>query len=170
MPDLHQLALLFAQLLREPFRHIELVWGVVPLYFGWIVNELTANKASFRTAITTGFSFTWAAAHWLWQYLATRPTGAPKFDVDFLFAVNVVVTLAVLAIGVLALVSGLRRKFPPGASFLGHSRFANYFMIAIFPIQSGYLVWSWPRLAAIVVFAVPLWLVLHFGLMPLRKR
>jgi len=42
-------------------------------------------------------------------------------------------------------------------------------MIAIFPIQSNYLAWSWDRLVAILLFAVPSWLILHFGLMPFRK-
>jgi hypothetical protein len=53
--------------------------------------------------------------------------------------------------------------------FLGHSRFSAYFMIAIFPIQTGHLEWTWERVWAIALFAVPLWLLLHFGLMPLRK-
>jgi hypothetical protein len=43
-------------------------------------------------------------------------------------------------------------------------------MITIFPIQAHYLTWTWERLAAIVLFAVPIWLLLHFGLMPLRNR
>ena len=87
-----------------------------------------------------------------------------------LFAVSVIVTLAVLVLGALALVSGLRKKFPPGCTFLGHSRFSNYFMIAIFPIQSNYLQWSWQRVIAIVLFAVPTWFIMHFGLKPWRKK
>jgi hypothetical protein len=77
--------------------------------------------------------------------------------------------LLVLVLGALALWSGLRRRYPKGMRFLGHTRSVAYFMIAIFPIQSGYLVWSWPRVCAIAVFVVPLWLVLHFALMPVRK-
>jgi hypothetical protein len=42
-------------------------------------------------------------------------------------------------------------------------------MIAIFPIQSGYLDWTWERLIAIGIFALPIWLVMHFGLAPLRR-
>ncbi|MEI9962566.1 MAG: hypothetical protein WDM76_16040 [Limisphaerales bacterium] len=38
--------------------------------------------------------------------------------------------------------SGLRKKFPKYLAFLGYTRFANYFMIAIFPIQSHYLPWT----------------------------
>jgi hypothetical protein len=43
-------------------------------------------------------------------------------------------------------------------------------MIAIFPIQSHYLEWTWERLIAIILFAVPIWLLLHFGLMPVRGK
>ena len=84
-------------------------------------------------------------------------------------ALNLVVTVLVIAFGLLALVSGLLRHFPKHCSFLGHTRFSSYFMITIFPIQAGDLVWTWDRLIAIALFAVPIWLVLHFGLMPLRK-
>ena len=68
----------------------------------------------------------------------------------------------------MALYSGLRRRYPRYASFLGHTRFSNYFMITLYPIQAHALDWTGRRLAAIAIFAVPIWLVLHFGLMPLR--
>ena len=84
--------------------------------------------------------------------------------------VNLLVTFLVIALGFVALVSGVRKKFPRHLRFIGHTRFANYFMIAIFPIQSHYLEWTWERLTAIVLFAVPIWLALHFGLMPVRNR
>ena len=88
---------------------------------------------------------------------------------EALHAVNLLVTGLVLGLGAVALGSGLRRRFPRHGAFLGHSRFSNYFMIAIYPIQAHYLDWTWDRLGAIAVFAVPLWLVLHFGLMPVRN-
>ena len=63
--------------------------------------------------------------------------------------INLTVTLLVFVLGALALVSGLRRKYPKYLGFLGHTRFSNYFMITIFPIQTHYLAWTWDRLAAI---------------------
>jgi hypothetical protein len=75
----------------------------------------------------------------------------------------------VLLLGIVALVCGLRRKFPKYFKVLGHSRFSSYFMIAIFPMQANYLPWTWTRVAAIAVFAVPIWFVVHFAFMPLRK-
>ena len=84
--------------------------------------------------------------------------------------VNLLVTFLVIALGLVALVSGIRKKFPKHLRFVGHTRFANYFMIAMFPIQSHFLPWTWERLVAIILFAVPIWVALHFGLMPVRNR
>lgn len=159
----------FFLIVQKPFLHADLVWGIVPLYFGWLLNELTSSKASYRTALQTGFTFVWASAQWLWQYARKRPPTAPMITVDALLAVNMIVTLLVLAVGLVALGSGLLKKFPRHGKFLGHTRFAAYFMITMFPMQAHYLTWTWERLIAIVVFAVPAWLVVHLGLMPVRK-
>jgi len=32
---------IFWELVHTPFQHVEMVWGIVPLYFGWLSNELT---------------------------------------------------------------------------------------------------------------------------------
>jgi hypothetical protein len=159
----------FVGIITTPFLNTELIWGIVPLYFGWFLNELTSSKASFRTAVQTGFAFVWAAAQWLFQYARKRPAHAPVITVDALLAVNMIVTLLVLIIGVVALISGVRRKFPKGCKFLGHSRFAAYFMVAMFPMQAHYLAWTWDRLVVILLFAVPIWVVVHLGTIPLRK-
>ena len=160
----------FAELIRAPFSQPELIWGIVPLYFGWVLNELTSSKASYKTAIQTGFGFLWAGAHWTYQALAAHSDSTPRrLGLEGLLAVNAIVTMLALVLGVTALVCGLRRRFPRYGSFLGHTRFSNYFMIAMFPIQSQHLAWSWDRLIAIVLFAVPIWFVTHVGLMPLRR-
>jgi hypothetical protein len=166
----HYLAV-FAELIRTPFQHLGLVWGIVPLYFALLLSELTSPKKSFRTAIQTGFSFLWAGAQWLYLYrnVAATPM-ASEVTLKGLQKVSLVVTGLVLVLGAVALYSGLRRRYPKYASFLGHTRFSNYFMITIYPIQAHALEWTWNRLAAIAIFAVPVWLVLHFGLMPFRGR
>ncbi|MGA9777067.1 MAG: hypothetical protein ACLPRE_03115 [Limisphaerales bacterium] len=158
----------FAELIETPFEHISLVWGIVPLYFGLLLNELTADKATFRTAIQSGFSFLWAGAQWLWPYFSHQ-IDVPQIRLVSL-PVNLLVTFLTIALGVVALISGIRKRFPKYWHFVGHTRFANYFMITIFPIQSHYLPWTWERFVAIALFAAPVWLVLHFGLMPVRNR
>ena len=161
----------FAELILTPFRHVGLVWGIVPLYFALLWSELTSAKKSFRTAIQTGFSFLWAGAQWIYLYQkAGAGATAGRMELKGLQPINLVVTGLVLVLGAVALYSGLRRCFPRYTSFLGHTRFSNYFMITIYPIQAHALDWTWKRLAAIALFAVPVWLVLHFGLMPFRGR
>jgi hypothetical protein len=160
----------FAALIATPFEHVTLVWGIVPLYFGLLLNELTSDRANFRTAIQTGFSFLWAGAQWLWLYDQTRGLALPQIELGAKLPVNLLVTFLTIALGAVALVSGVRKRFPKYGRFIGHTRFANYFMIAIYPIQAHCLEWTWERLAAIVFFAVPVWLALHFGLMPVRNR
>ena len=160
----------FVELVRTPFEHVPLIWGIVPLYFGLLLNELTSAKASFRTAIQTGFSFLWAGVQWLYPFFRPDAPGGPRLELGAMLPVNLFVTFLVLALGALALVSGLRRRYPKRCSFLGYTRFANYFMIMIFPMQARCLPWTWERLAAIVLFALPVWLLLHLGLSPLRSK
>ena len=159
----------FVELLRTPFLHVPLIWGIVPLYVALLLGELTSSKANFRTAIQTGFSFLWAGAQWLYPYFKSSAHGAPRVEWNAMVPINLFVTIVVLALGVLALLSGLCRRFPKYGSFLGHTRFSNYFMITLYPIQAHCLPWTWERLSALALFAVPVWLVLHFGLMPFRS-
>lgn len=163
----------FAELVCTPFQHVEMLLGIVPLYFGLLLNEITSAKANFQTALQTGFSFIWAAVQWLYPYVKFHGSAGPAIVWNAMSTVNLTVTALVLVIGLVALVSGLLKRFPKYGKFLGYTRFANYFMIAIFPIQTPveefHLPWTWERLLAIVVFAVPTWLLLHYSLMPLRK-
>lgn len=159
----------FLELLASPFHQVATVWGIVPLYFALLLNEMTSDKANFRTAIQTGFSFLWAAAQWIYPYFRSTGQEGPRVDRNAMLPVTTAVTVIVVVFGVVALFSGLRRRYPKRCSFLGHTRFATYFMITIFPMQAHYLAWTWDRLVAIVIFAVPVWLLLHFGLAPIRK-
>ena len=159
----------FVQLIRTPFEHASLIWGIVPLYFALLLSEITSDKANFQTAIQTGFSFIWASAQWLYPYFVKNGMRT-RLELGNMLPVNLFVTFLVLVLGAIAFISGVRRRYPKYGAFLGHTRFANYFMITIFPIQARALEWSWDRLIAIVLFALPVWLVLHFGLMPIRGR
>lgn len=167
---MHHYRAAFFELIRTPFEHTALIWGIVPLYFALLLSEMTSTKADFRTAIQTGFSFVWAGAQWLYPYFRPHATGFARLELGAMLPVNLFVTFLVLALGVIAFISGIRRHYPKYGRFLGHTRFANYFMITIFPIQARALAWSWERVIAIALFALPVWLVLHFGLMPIRGR
>lgn len=158
----------FVELIRTPFLHPEMIWGIVPLYFGWFMNELTSDKKSFNTAIQSGFSFLWAGAQWS-QIYCRHTQGSLTGPHRTFVAVSFLVTVLVLIVGAVAFISGIRKRFPKYWSFVGHARFGNYFMIAIFPIQSHYLAWNWDRLIAIAAFALPTWLLCKLLFKPLRS-
>lgn len=82
---------------------VAMIWGIVPLYFALLLNELTATKANFRTAIQTGFSFLWAAAQWLYFYAKARQQTVSGAIMSSSPSINLVVTCIVLAFGLLAL-------------------------------------------------------------------
>src|ERR1051326_8613855 len=82
----------FAEILSLPFRHVELIWGIVPLFFALFLNELTSSKANFRTALQTGFSFLWAAAQWLYPYFTSQDIRRPHIDLDAMLPVKLFVT------------------------------------------------------------------------------
>jgi hypothetical protein len=165
---MHQYWVAFTTLIRTPFTATPLMWEIVPLYFALLLSELTSTKANYRTAIQTGFSLIWAGVQWLWPHFALNGRTGPRLDVGAMLPVQMFFSFLVLALGFLAFYSGLRKRFPKRCEFLGRTRFVNYFMITIFPMQARVLPWTWENAAAICLFALPVWLVLHFGLWPFR--
>src|SRR6516162_171837 len=116
---IHSYWVAFAELVSTPFEHIALIWGIVPLYFALLLNELTSTKANFRTALQTGFSFIWAAVQWFYFFVRGSPPADAPAAVMATRPINLFVTVAVFALGLLALYSGLRRRYPKYSSFLG---------------------------------------------------
>ena len=98
--------------MSTPFEHTALIWGIVPLYFGLFLNELTADKANYRTAIQSGFSFLWAGTQWLWPYFVPHAAHGRYLELNAMLPVNLLVTFLTLALGVTALVSGIAKNFP----------------------------------------------------------
>ena len=158
---------IFSELLREPFNRTDAIWGIVPLYFSWAFAELTGEKPNYKTAIQTGFNLLWAGAQWTWPHFRVQwvwpyfriVQAEERINLGGLFAVSVIVTIVTIALGALALYCGLRKRFPKYCSFLGRTRFSSYFTITLFPIQSDFLPWTWPRLISIFIFALPTWII-----------
>src|SRR3569832_2058768 len=96
----------FADLIAAPFHYAPRGWGIVPLYFALLLNELTSGKASFRTAIQTGFSFVWAGAQWLYPYFQPHGRHGPAISWNSMIPVNLFVSALVLTFGAVALYSG----------------------------------------------------------------
>jgi len=50
------------ELFQILFPHVDPVWGIVPLHFSLLLNEMTSAEAKYRTAIQAGFGLVWAGA------------------------------------------------------------------------------------------------------------
>jgi hypothetical protein len=165
---IYNYVMIFGELIAAPFSEIHTIFGIVPLYFGLVVNEITSAKANYKTAVQTGFSFLWAGMQWLYPHF--KNSDGAREALGAMLPINLLVTGAVLGLGVLALVSGIRKRYPEKCQFLGHSRFSNYFMITIYPMQAQVLDWTWERLIALTLFAFPIWLILQLIFEPFRSR
>src|SRR5690348_12103003 len=107
----------FTELIRAPFAQTPLIWGIVPLYFALLLSEMTSSKANFRTALQTGFSFIWASVQWLYPYFISNGTRS-HLELGAMLPVNLFVTFLVLFLGVVAFISGVRRRYPKYGAFL----------------------------------------------------
>ncbi|HZO85337.1 MAG TPA: hypothetical protein VFC26_09000 [Verrucomicrobiae bacterium] len=165
---IYNYVMIFGELIAAPFSVIHTIFGIVPLYFGLVVNEITSAKANYKTAVQTGFSFLWAGMQWLYPHF--KSSDGAREALGAMLPINLLVTGAVLGLGILALVSGIRKRYPEKCQFLGHSRFSNYFMITIYPMQAQVLDWTWERLIALTLFAFPIWLILQLIFEPFRSR
>lgn len=150
----------FVQLLIEPWRHIGQVWlGIVPLYVSLLVDEMYERQVTYGRAIANGFVMVWAGLNWalhLGDLGMFAYFGASKQRVVIAW----LVTVATVSIGIFTIVLGFRRKDRALCAILGHARFSGYFLIMLYPMQTGMIPWDWPSLAAVLVLALPAWGVL----------
>jgi len=75
-----------------------------------------------------------------------------------------VVSAAAIGLGVFSIILGFRKKDKALCEVLGHTRFSCYFLIMFYPMQHAprqLVPWSWPNLAAILIFALPSWFLIY---------
>lgn len=147
----------FVNLLVVPFQNLGTVWGILPVYTSLILGEMYKSKVSFGHAVGNGFVMLWAGLNWA-RHLATASKLTYIFDSKSL---PWAVTAACIGLGVFTIVLGLRKKDKALCEILGHTRFSCYFLILFYPMQAGLVHWSWPNLAAVLVFALPVWFAIY---------
>ena len=150
------------QLIVVPFHHFGAVWtGMVPLYVSLVIGELYKSKVSFGHAVGNGFVMLWAGLNWamhlsnfgMFPYLGS---GAKQG-----MALAWTVTTCCVGIGIFTVVLGLRKKDKTLCEILGHTRFSGYFIILLYPMQTGLVRWNMQSVAAILVFALPAWFMIY---------
>ncbi len=147
----------FIQLLVTPFDHLGSAWPILPIYTSLILGEMYKSKISFGHAVGNGFVMLWAGLSW-----ARRLSNASVMS--YLFsskALGWVVAGSCIALGIFTIVLGIRKKDKALCQILGHTRFSCYFIILFYPMQAGYLAWSWTSLTAVLIFALPAWFLIY---------
>ena len=147
----------FVQLLVTPFDHLGTAWPILPVYTTLILGEIYKSKVSFGHAVCNGFVMLWAGLNWS-RHLSNASITSYLFSTK---ALAWVVSATAIGLGVFAIVLGLRKKDKSLCEVLGHTRFTCYFLILLYPMQSGLVRWNWPNMAAILIFAIPCWFLIY---------
>ena len=152
------------QLIVAPFHKFGAVWlGIVPLYVSLVVGELYKSKVSFGHAVGNGFIMLWAGLNWA-MHLSNFGMFAYLGDAAKQRMVLAwTVTTCCIGLGIFTIILGLRKKDKTLCEILGHTRFSCYFIILLYPMQTGLVTWNMQSLAAILVFALPAWFVIYLA-------
>jgi len=149
------------ELIVAPFRDLGAVWlGIVPLYVSLLLGELYKSKVSFGHAVGNGFVMLWTGLNWT-MHLSNLGFFAYLGDIRSRTAIAWLVAVCAVGLGIFTIVLGLRKKDRTLCQILGHTRFSNYFLITLYPMQVGLIRWNWPSLSAVLVFALPAWLFVY---------
>lgn len=147
----------FMDLLVVPFENLGSVWAILPVYTTLILGEIYKGKVSFGHAVINGFAMLWAGLNWS-HHLANASITSYLFSSK---ALAWAVSVAAIGLGIFAIVLGVRKKDKALCEVLGHTRFSCYFIILFYPMQAGLVRWSWPYMAAILIFALPCWFLIY---------
>ncbi|HUI07245.1 MAG TPA: hypothetical protein VL486_09595 [Verrucomicrobiae bacterium] len=151
------------ELIVAPFRDFGAVWlGLVPLYVSLVLGELYKSKVSFGHAVANGFVMLWAGVNWM-MHLLNLGFFAYLGSAKDRTALAWIVAMSAVGLGIFAIVLGLRKKDRTLCQVLGHTRFSGYFLILLHPMQVGLVRWNWPSVAAVLIFALPAWLVIYLA-------
>jgi hypothetical protein len=149
----------FVHLLVVPFDNLGTAWPILPVYTSLILGELYKSKVGFGHAVGNGFVLLWTGLNWA-RGLASASMMSYIFTAKSLAWM---VTAAAIGIGVFSIILGFRKKDKALCEVLGHTRFSCYFLIAFYPMQHvpQLVKWSWPNMAAILIFAIPSWFLIY---------
>lgn len=158
---LGSLADAYVKILAAPWTSLEVLWAVIPVYASLIIGIIyqAGKKATWGSTVASGFALIWVTANWSRHAIMTVVRQPDTIEV-FKFSLPFLVTLACMALGVVAIVLGFRKKAPRVCQIIGHFTFNTYVLISIYPMQAHLLEWTPQRFAAIALFAPIFWLVI----------
>jgi len=149
------------ELIIVPLQHLSKVWlGLVPLYVSLVLGELYKKKIGFSHAVGNGFVMLWAGLNWA-MHLSNLGMFAYFGTAKQHTVTAWIVVACTIGIGIGTIILGFRKKDRTLCEVLGHTRFSSYFLITSYPMQVGLVAWNWPSLAAVLIFALPVWFLIY---------
>ncbi|MCX7916229.1 MAG: hypothetical protein N3A53_08010 [Verrucomicrobiae bacterium] len=147
----------FVHLLVVPFQNLDTVWGILPVYVAVILAEVYETRMDYGRAVINGAMMLLVGADWAWHL--SKAGGLAYLFTEM--KLPWLVTACCIGVGAFTMILGLRRKDKRLARLLGHMRFSGYFLITLYPMQARLVPWTQDSLVAILVFAIPCWLLIY---------
>jgi len=151
-------AQIWLSLIIAPITNFDALWGVIPLYVEGFLAGYYEQDTRGRL-LTGGFIMSFVGMDWTRRLLQN--------NVQIQFNVQWILVFIFLGYGALALLVVLLKKLDL-VRFLGKRKFAIYFGISFYPLQSGVIPYTTDALISILVMLIPVWLILE--LIFLRKN
>jgi len=163
----HYLAI-FSRSSRRRFKHTALIWASCRFIL-LCAHEFDLQQSKFSHRAANGFQlFCGPDVQWLYPYFKPHGPKRASNRMNAMTPVNLFLTFLVLALERWHCSSGIPPKKKVSEILLipRPYRFQHYFMISDLPrCKAQAPPWTWDRLIVVgIVVAVPIWLILHFGL------
>jgi len=144
---LQWLALLFI----VPFKNVEILWIIIPIWLGWFFSEFFQEKhsTSFGNAISNGAIALWVGIDWTRYLVNNLSYGNIQFGWGVI--VKFALCIIVLGYGLWIIIEGVKaKKF---IHFVGRIREVTYLLLVLSPIVYGIISFTWRLFLVIVIFA-----------------
>ena len=117
-----------------PFKELNLLWIILPIWFAWFFSEFfqEKRKTSFGNAISNGIVPVWVAVDWA-RFLVSQLNGNVDLSVDILFKFGL--CLFIFLYGIMVISMGIEGD--EYTQYFGRIRVITYFLLMFTPIIYG---------------------------------
>jgi len=138
------------ELFAAPFKDLNLLWIIIPIYLTWIVTEFYQEKkgTSLGNAVTNGVLPLWVGIDWGRKTMDMLSSG--QIGVDSLLVTKIIIIIFMIIYGLIILVEGIRAR--PITKYIGRIREVTFFCVVFTPVIYGIVPSDVLTLLAIAIF------------------
>ncbi len=143
----------FGELVLAPFKELNILWIILPIYVTWIVTERyqELKKTSFGNAITNGAVTLWVSVDWSRVIVNSILEGTYTFGLQIFL--KIFLCLIAAGYGITIIILGI--KLNPIVHVIGRIRQVTYVMLLFTPIIYGIYDLTFYKFMAILFFIIP---------------